>query len=368
MIRKLLFTFFSLFTLLFSASAQDSAFMLKMKLTGHSKNVSVVSFSPNGKYLATGSYDNLINIYSIDSLKRINLVHTIKENLAGISTLYWSKDGNLLASGSKDFSVKVYDVKQNFLVVFQVNDHKDAVTKVMMDNKAKFLYSSSNDGTLRIYDLVEPKNNAKPKFIKYSSSILSFVPAPDLKSYYLGSKTGDIAKVDFKGTTLQTLSGHKGQVNCMVLTPDMKYLVSGSNDKTIIIWNLATGKAERTLTGHGWNVTSLEVSSDGAYIVSTSNDGETIVWDFNTGKEIKRLMDMGDDAASASMHPDLHTLAIANHMQSSSYGALIYGTPYIKIKAKPKTVPAKPGTPPAKGTAPAGTGSGKPAPPKTGKS
>lgn len=349
MLKALLCSIFTFIT--FSISAQDSTFSLKMKLTGHTRNVSVVSFSPNGKYLATGSYDNLINIYQIDSLKRITLLVSIKENLAGVNTLYWSKDGNWLASGSKDFSVKVYDVNKNFQVVFQVNDHKDAVTKVMMDPKSKYLYTSSADGTLRFYDLVEPKNNAKPKFIKYSTGITNFLPAPDFKSYYIASKTGDIVCIDFKGTVLKTFSGHKGQVNTLMYTPDMKYMVSGSNDKTIIIWNMATGKAERMLTGHGWNVTSLEVSSDANYIVSTCNDGETIVWDFNTGKELKRLMDMGEDASSVSIHPNLHTIAVATLMQTSAHGAIIYGTPYLKV-VKPKTIAPKPGV-----------GTGKPMPP-----
>ena len=56
------------------------------------------------------------------------------------------------------------------------------------------------------------------------------------------------------------------------MTPDGKHFVSGSNDNTIKVWNLDTGKEERTLEGHSNLVNAVAVTPDGKHVVSGSSD------------------------------------------------------------------------------------------------
>nr|NCS18119.1 protein kinase [Microcystis aeruginosa G13-12] len=76
----------------------------------------------------------------------------------------------------------------------------------------------------------------------------------------------------------KTLTGHSDMVTSVVYSPDGRYLASGSDDKTIKIWEVATGKELRTLTGHSGWVSSVVYSPDGRYLASGSVDKTTKIW------------------------------------------------------------------------------------------
>jgi hypothetical protein len=85
-----------------------------------------------------------------------------------------------------------------------------------------------------------------------------------------------------------TLKGHTGTVNCVSFSPDGKMLVSGSKDKTIKLWDVATGKELATLKGHTSSVNCVVFSPDGKTVASGSD--QTIkLWDVATSKELAKL-------------------------------------------------------------------------------
>ncbi|MCC5644224.1 serine/threonine protein kinase, partial [Nostoc sp. CHAB 5824] len=71
--------------------------------------------------------------------------------------------------------------------------------------------------------------------------------------------------------------------------PDGKTLASGSEDKTIKLWDVSTGKALKTLTGHSSKVNSVVFSPDGKTLASGSEDKTIKLWDVSTGKALKTL-------------------------------------------------------------------------------
>jgi WD40 repeat protein len=88
------------------------------------------------------------------------------------------------------------------------------------------------------------------------------------------------------GTALiRTLIGHTGSVNAVAVTPDGQRAVSASHDKTLKVWDVATGRIIHTLKGHTKSVTGVALTADGRLGVSASADKTLKVWDMESGRE-----------------------------------------------------------------------------------
>ncbi|NCR19063.1 MAG: protein kinase [Microcystis aeruginosa LL13-03] len=107
----------------------------------------------------------------------------------------------------------------------------------------------------------------------------------------------------------KTLTGHSDRVRSVVYSPDGRYLASGSDGRTIKIWEVATGKELRTLTGHSYSVYSVVYSPDGRYLASGSVDKTTKIWEVATGKELRTLTGHSDWVYSVVYSPDGRYLA-----------------------------------------------------------
>ncbi|TFK27913.1 WD40 repeat-like protein [Coprinopsis marcescibilis] len=100
--------------------------------------------------------------------------------------------------------------------------------------------------------------------------------------------------------------GHTYHVTSVAFTPDCKCAFSGSGDKTIRIWDAATGQGVReTLRGQEYRILSVAVSSDGQRIISGSDDSTVRIWDAQTGQEVAPSPLRGDTyLSSVAISPD----------------------------------------------------------------
>ncbi len=101
---------------------------------------------------------------------------------------------------------------------------------------------------------------------------------------------------------LQT--GHSNKVTSIAFSPDGKYALSGSHDKTLKLWNAESGKEIRTLEGHSYGVTSVAFSPNGKYALSGSDDKMLKLWDVEGGKEIRTFAGHSYLVRSVAFSPD----------------------------------------------------------------
>ena len=120
----------------------------------------------------------------------------------------------------------------------------------------------------------------------------------------------------------RTLKGHSNWVDSVAYSPDGQTVASGSNDKTIKLWNVKTGKLLQTFEGHSKWVNSVAYSPDGQTLASGSNDnsvGEVLasgsfddtikLWNVKTGKLLQTLEGHSISVNSVAYSPDGQTLA-----------------------------------------------------------
>ncbi|HEY9614739.1 hypothetical protein [Allocoleopsis sp.] len=107
---------------------------------------------------------------------------------------------------------------------------------------------------------------------------------------------------------LNTLTGHSDWIHALAITPDGQTLVSGSFDKTIKVWQLATGELLHTLSNHTKGVLCLAISPDGKIIASGSFDEKIHLWRLDTGELIGTLKGHTSSVRSLAMSEDGQTL------------------------------------------------------------
>ena len=116
---------------------------------------------------------------------------------------------------------------------------------------------------------------------------------------------------DEVGGEVRSFEGHGGPVTSVAFSPDGTQALSGSADRTLKLWDVATGQEARTFTGHRDGVMTAVFSHDGRFIASGGNDSTVRLWDVASGQELRSAGGLGWKINSVAFSPDGNFLATA---------------------------------------------------------
>jgi WD40 repeat protein len=291
---------FALQTILFKIREQN-------RFEGHSASVWSVSFSPDGKTLASASDDNTIKLWNLHTKTEIA---TLSGHRAWVSSVSFSPDGKTLAFANGDKTIKLWNLHTKTEIA-TLSGHRAPVWRVSFSPDGKTLASASDDKTIKLWNLHTKTEIAT--LSGHSDRVRSVSFSPDGKTLASASddKTIKLWNLNTK-TEIATLSGHRAWVSSVSFSPDGKTLASASSDKTIKLWNLHTKTEIVTLSGHSDGVSSVSFSPDGKTLASASDDKTIKLWNLHTKTEIATLHGHSDGVSSVRFSPDGKTLASAS--------------------------------------------------------
>jgi WD40 repeat protein len=283
-----------------NGAIQNISPRVKPKLTvqmGHTSSISSVSYSPDGKYALSGSRDETLKLWDINTGKEIR---TFSGHSWMVTSVSFSPDGKYALSGSGDKTLKLWDINTGKEI--RTFSGHSWVNSVCFSPDGKYALSGSDDKTLKLWDINTGKEIRT--FSGHSSRVYSVSFSPDGKYALSGSSDRTIKLWDINtGKEIRTFSGHSW-VNSVCFSPDGKYALSGSDDKTLKLWDINTGKEIRSFSGHSSGVNSVCFSPDGKYALSGSSDRTIKLWDINTGKEIRTFSGHRNGVFSVCISPD----------------------------------------------------------------
>jgi WD40 repeat protein len=272
-------------------------------LRGHDGQVHGVAYSSDGAWLASGSFDGTIVMWDAASGDQRRVVTAS----TGVTSVAFSKDGRYLAGGTRDGMLHVVD--RTSPRRWQFVAHTAAVFDVAFARDGLRLYSSSNDRTLRAWNL---EISARNRDIgAHTAPIVGLAFSPGGETIATGSDDRSVKLWDAKtGVTLATLRGHQEWVRGVDFSPDGKLLATGSRDRTVRLWDVATRKEKAVLRNHRIGVHHVRFSVDGERLVSVANGSEVYFWDVasETGSNIAH--GPRSRRSVAAMTADGETLAI----------------------------------------------------------
>lgn len=297
---------------------------------GHLNAVATVAWSPDGKRIASGSWDQTVQVWDANNgaLSFIYRGHTTNVNAVAwsparmsqriasasgnsffkgehvvqvwdaatksrsltyqghtqpVHAVAWSPGDTHIASGSEDKTVQVWDASSGNLSL-SYSRHTGTVTSVAWSPDGKRIASVSDDTTMQVWD-------ARTAELIFSSSHTSTVNAvawsPDgtriasaSGNIFLGGEHNVQVWNATTGAHILTYRGHTTQVSTVAWSPDGKCIASASAgpEKNVQIWDATSGTTIYTYRGHTLGVNDLVWSPGGQFIASASNDGTVRVW------------------------------------------------------------------------------------------
>jgi WD40 repeat protein len=285
-------------------------------LRGHKEWITSLAFSPGGKMLASGSDDKTIRLWDTSTWKAIG--EPLRGHDSTVLSLAFSPDGKTLASASGDTLIRLWDTSTWKAIGEPLRGHELAVTSLAFSPDGKTLASGSYDETIRLWDTSTWKAIGEP-LRGYDSAVLSLAFSPDGKTLASGSYyTIHLWDTSTWQAIGEPLRGYDSAVLSLAFSPDGKTLASAGDDKSIRLWDTSTWKAiGEPLRGHDNGVTSLAFSPDGKTLASASADNTIRLWDTSIWKASgEPLRGHESFVLSLAFSPDGKTLASAGDDKS----------------------------------------------------
>ena len=320
------------------AIASSGCLILMNTRTGTSKRtqmlsrapVRAVAFSSQGQYLLL-SIDKSLHLHHGTNTSELSVLSTDWRH----TNIIFTRHDTEVISGSEEGHIHFFTLSGNQLSEIQERRifNETGVRHLVLRHNGKRLASSGKDGTIQIYDLpsLSPIATLHSPEVWGSVTAIAYHPTeeelavgyyrrvvlwrekgtpsnwmPLIHSYhptgvsavaycengtrmYTSAYPSDVKLWATTTTQVQEPPKHADDIRCCAFNHSASLLATGSDDMSIMLWQITTGDYVRTLLAHTNRVTSLIFSDDGVLLASTSTDCTIIVWDVASGNLLHKL-------------------------------------------------------------------------------
>lgn len=315
-------------------------------LKGHSELVYSVAFSPDGKYLVTGSFDNTLKLWEVATGKEIKTFAGPGGHKKMVLSVSFSPDGQMVASGGADNTLKVWDVpvstpqrsvpggetatavspdgskvagggKDGSVRIFNQADgkelfklagHQGPITGLSFNANGQVLVSAGTDGTVRFWNAAN--GQAIAVVGAHAGPVQGVVFSPGNQGVYSVGTQGLLKFWPVNPPGTKKLPDHGGDVTALALSNDGNQVITGGADK-VVRHSQANGNQVRVLPGANAQVASVAIAANNSLIAAGTADNRLLLWNAPDGKPLADVPAHGGPVRSLAFHPNNAQLATA---------------------------------------------------------
>ncbi|MDJ0747783.1 MAG: hypothetical protein QNJ32_31240 [Xenococcaceae cyanobacterium MO_167.B27] len=241
-----------------------------------------VSFSPNGRLLATARKDGTVHLWNVDDQQ---LLAKFRGHRSEMYNLSFSPDSRLLATAGQDCTARLWDLSGNLIAEFL--GHKRKVWSVVFTPDGQQLVTSSDDGTTRLWDLQGKQLNSFQSGYLGGGDFVSISPDGLLAT---SGYHGIVELWNLSGKQVKQVAkceGYPRTVTDVNFSRDGKQLATAHADGTARVWNLSGQSCQQLAEfKHGTQVESVSFSPDGNLLATASSDGTAKLWQIESFDEL----------------------------------------------------------------------------------
>jgi len=322
---------------------------------GNEGKIFAMALSPDGRWLAVGGWMQASSTGNYGDIRLYNfptgeLVMLLKGHTSVVYGLAFSPDSRYLVSGSGDFNAIVWDINQQQRL-HTLKGHTDDIYAVAFTPDSKRVVTGSDDHSLRLWRVADGGLIAKLE--GHSDKVQSVAISPQDGTIASGSWDHSIRLWDgVTGRFIKTLANQGTQVGSLSFSPDGGYLVSGTSKSkadnrpyNCHVWSYPSGKEIVTYKEHDNVVIATAVSPDGRWVATGGGNAQEIhVWNLRDGTVKQRLRGVGASTWAVGFYSDGTEMGWGKNTKSgwqvNDYGSLEYRL-RLPSSARPLGAPKK---------------------------
>jgi WD40 repeat protein len=278
-------------------------------LTLRKPGVDVMAYSPDGRHLAGGSGDGTVQVWDATTGRELHVYQGHSRFISGVA---FSADGRRLAVTSRvnaQGEIKVWDTTTGAIVFGR--RETAALASPSFNPDGRLVAVACSNGVVQIYDVAAGRvARTLKKPIGGAGSCVAFSP----DGRWLASAGIDRTVSIWDATTgviVRTLSGHGSPVTCLAFSADGRQLCSGSEDRTVKTWDASNGQELRGFHGNRSRILQAALSPDGARLATRSGNQTVKIWDARTGRELFIVRADAIARGMSDFRPDGRHLAVS---------------------------------------------------------